>query len=172
MKARKLIAIAVASFLGFAAPAVAEDTFVELTGITGDATDATYRDWFEVTAFSWGGALGEGDIPEFDELVIERPAGDVNNGLFRAHAEGRTIDSLTLVVKRPFQTEGYLVVELGDAVISSMERVATQGDDQAVDRFGLRFQSIDLSHRASIPSSPLLAAPVTRGYDIATDTAR
>lgn len=103
--------------------------FLRATGVTGDATDRTYRDWIEILDWSWG-TLGNAAEP----LTFASRSGRHTVALYGRAFDGKLIDKVELV-GRSTPAGGELVkVTLTNAIVSQVS--AESGQEYTTETWG------------------------------------
>jgi type VI secretion system secreted protein Hcp len=109
--------------------------YMNLQGIEGDSTSEQFRNWFDVSSFSWGetqtasssgGGGGAGKV-QFQDLSVTKRTGKGSPLLMLACASGKHLPAVQLVVTTASKNrpEVYLKYTLSDVLISSYQ---TEGD--------------------------------------------
>ena len=109
---------------------MAFDAFVKIEGIPGEALDAQYKDWIEITGYSFGasqstsvtassaGGASSGRANVRD-LVITKLADKATTKLFESCCSGKHIKQVTIAINRAGgQKLKYLEITLEEVVIS------------------------------------------------------
>ncbi|WP_227625008.1 Hcp family type VI secretion system effector [Fimbriimonas ginsengisoli] len=124
---------------------------MNLQGIEGDSTSEQFRNWFEVSSFSWGetqaasqsgGGGGAGKV-HFQDLNITKRAGKGSPLLMLACASGRHLPAVQLVVTNAHGNHDRVFERftLTDVLISSYQ---IEGDwaSNPTDSLSLNFAKI------------------------------
>src|SRR5688572_1966991 len=142
---------------------IADEVFLKLTGIPGEATDAKHLGEIDVTGFEWGGDhVVAGPGPQFSELHVTAPVSKASPLLMHRAATGAVITDADLVVRNAGGSQvEYYKVFLDGARVSSY-RVNTGARGGTYDDFTLTFARAQVEYRQPGPT-----APVTFDWNVA-----
>src|SRR5688572_9514030 len=143
---------------------IADEVFLKLTGIPGEATDAKHLGEIDVTGFEWGGDhVVAGPGPKFTELHVTAPISKASPLLMHRAATGAVIADADLVVRNAGGSQvEYYKVFLDGARVSSY-RVNTGARGTTFDEFTLTFTRAHVEYRPP----DLGAGPITFDWNVA-----
>jgi type VI secretion system secreted protein Hcp len=133
--------------LALAAPAVrADDMFLQLGDVVGDATAGGYEKWIEVLSWSWGASnpttlgagtgLSAGKVSVSD-LSLMKVADSATPRLIDAVAKGVHFPKAALAVRRSSDSFEYMRVRLEEVMVSSDQLSA--GGERPTESVSLSF---------------------------------
>ena len=109
---------------------MAQDIFLKLTGISGEAQDATHKDEVEVLSWTWkisqessvhagsGGGAGKATV---SDLTFDHYMDRASPNLLKYCLTGKHIDTATLVVRKAGGTPlEYLTITMGDVIVTKV----------------------------------------------------
>ena len=112
---------------------MANDIFLKVDGIKGEATDVNHPNEIEVLSWNWGvsesfpssGSGGiVGGIPRIANLVIGKHLDKASPNLFRACLKAKHITDVVLTQRRPGAgNSNFLTITLQDVLIASVNDV-------------------------------------------------
>jgi type VI secretion system secreted protein Hcp len=175
-----LFALVLACLAFGACPAHAEyDIFMQITGITGESTDANHRGWIDVLSFSHGlsnpgaGVLGAGGSKvSHADFVLAKTLDKSTLPLFLKVNQGTRTE--TVVVE--FQKSGnnpvvFYRVTLSDAVVTSVSTQGSAGGNAVFDSLSIAYKKIAWEYWPIDASGK--AGPVVRSeWDLTTNTGK
>jgi len=141
---------------------MAEDQFLTIASIPGEAADDRHPGAIEVLSWSWtvsnptpagGGAGGRVGRPTLSDIAVSLRFDAATPRLFDACARGIRMDDALLSARRAGMIGDYLTVRMQDAVVTSAT-TALSGDEPAVQvTFG--FDDVTLTYQTQLPDGSL-----------------
>ncbi len=130
-----------------AAPARADDMFLQLGDVAGDATAKGYENWIELLSWSWGASnpttvdagtnkLSAGKVSVSD-LSLMKAADSATPRLIAAVASGGHFPKAALAIRRSSDGFEYMRVWLEDVMVSSEQLSA--GGEKPTESLSLSF---------------------------------
>ena len=129
-----------------AAPARADDMFLQLGDVVGDATAKGYENWIEILSWSWGASnpttvgagtgLSAGKVSVSD-LSLMKVADSATPRLMDAVATGGHFPKAALAIRRSSDGFEYMRVRLEDVMVSSEQLSA--GGERPTESISLSF---------------------------------
>lgn len=147
-----------AILLGLAATAArADDMYLQIGDIRGEATAKGYESWIEVLSWSWGVsnpttvAAGTGGLSAgratLSDLNLMKFADSATPRLISASTQGTHFPKATLAVRRSSDGFEYLRIRLEDVMISSDQLSA--GGERPAESVSLSFARVVLEYTPS-----------------------
>ena len=176
---RKLIAALsiAASFAVAPAAHAADDVFLRIDGVQGDAAVQNMPGYINVGSFSWGaenkltlgsaaGGAGTGKAA-FEQLTIEKVVDATSPALFQRMATAAPIKSMELVIRKSGGASGaapYLRYHFQTAFVTATNVAGASGDDASKETVKFAFGAVSQEFRGqSQTGAPL--APVFSGWN-------
>ncbi len=176
-RARSLLVLAL-TLAGLSPAALALDMFVEIEGIPGTSSDPQHADWIEVDSFTWGISTAPDATtgrasgrPTPQSLLIRKVVDRASPKLYQACAQGQRFGKATLAVREAGDSPlDYLIVELGDVVVSA---VSLDGDAAAspMEEISLLYSKIAWKYTET-DATGKPSAEVTTNWDVAGSAPR
>lgn len=154
---------------------MAQDIFIKLTGIEGEAKDAGHPNEIEVLGFDWsvgqqsamhagsGGGAGKCTV---NDLVFEHYVDRATPNLVQYCLTGEHIDSAELVVRKAGGTPlEYLRITLGDVLITHVQTVSDNFMRAPREKVSLAFSRFSQEYVLQNAQGGS-AGTVRTGYDI------
>ena len=120
----------------------AADYFLEIDGIKGESSDSRHPESVEVFSFSWGASNdaasggGAGKV-SFSDFSFTTKVSKASPKLMLACATGQHISHATLYLRRDENDpEDYIIIEMSDILISSVQQRGQTRDDLATSQSG------------------------------------
>jgi type VI secretion system secreted protein Hcp len=154
----------------------AQDYFLKLDGIEGEATDAKHGKEIDIENWSFGetnvgdassrGGMGAGKVSMQDFHFTSRMC-TASPKLALFCATGQTIGKSVLSCRKAGgKQEDYYIVTLTDSIISSYQVAGGKGDNLIpMDQFSLNFSKIEWEYKAQTEKGTL-SGTVKAGYDL------
>jgi type VI secretion system secreted protein Hcp len=157
-----------------AAPARADDMFLQLGDIQGEATARGYEKWIDIVSWSWGvsnpttigsgtGGLSAGRVTVSD-LNLMKFADSATPRLLDGAAQGTHFPKATFSVRRSSDGFEYLRIRLEDVLVSSDQLSA--GGDRPAESVSLSFARVVLDYTPNPGKNR-----VSFGWDVASNVA-
>lgn len=153
--------------------------FMNIDGIHGSVTHASYRGWIELKHFDFTGitqhvehVVGRmnnrvSSFPSFGQIEIYKQVDDSSLKLFQAASSAKVIPTIEI----DFVTSGdpgftYEEIELTNVIISHYQEVHSAGAQLPLERMNLHYTEIQKTY---IPrgANNTAGAPQRAGYDLA-----
>ena len=131
---------------------MAQDIFLKLTGISGEAQDASHKNEIEVIRWAWqisqesnmhsgsGGGAGKAKV---SDLTFDHYLDRSSPNLLKYCLTGKHIDAATLVVRKaggnPLE---YLTITMGDVIVTGVMPVLTSTMRQPRETISLAFARV------------------------------
>lgn len=155
---------------------MAQDIFLKLNGIDGEAADSAHKNEIELLTFNWrayqesamhagaGGGAGKATV---EDLEFEHYVDRSSPNLMKYCLTGKHVDEARLTVRKaggnPLE---YLKFTLGDVIVTSVQPFGSSKDDTRVkERVRLSFSKITQEYAVQNAQGGSAGA-VTAGYDI------
>lgn len=131
--------------------------FLQITGIDGEATDDTHKDWIEVLSYSFGmtdpgaGATGttrrRGDVV-LEDIVVVKELDKSSPKLMEKCAKGEVIASLMIDVCRVVDgsASSYYKYELEKVMVTSFHSSGSTEEGVPVETVTLNFEEITVTY--------------------------
>lgn len=164
--------------LVLAGPAAADQAFLQLDGIEGEATAAGFEKQIEVLSWSWGVSnpatvgTGSGGMTagraSIGELQVMKAADAATPRLFQNAAAGKHIPKGILVVRREAGDGGfpYLRITLEDVLVTALQLSA--GGEQPMESLSVAFGKVVIEYRTT-DASGKPSAWIAAGWDLAAN---
>ena len=137
------------------------DYFLRATGVAGDSTDRTYKDWVNVLDWSWG-TLSNAPEP----LTFASRSGRHTVALFGRAFDGKVIDKVELVGRSTTAGGELVKVTLTNAIVSQVS--AESGEEFATETWGFpSYATVKLETRY-VNSRGALTAWESMTWNVAT----
>ena len=149
----------------------AYDAFIIISGIQGESTDQTHRNWIDVYSWSFGETLpsatagGATARVTMQDFKFTKRADIASPLLFLACARAQRIPTATLEV-RSIGTVPVTVlsIKLSDVIVSSFETLGNSGSIDLLEKVSLNFGKIEITYTPIVSGA---AGPnVTGGWDL------
>lgn len=132
----------------------AVDMFLKVDGIKGESADIRHRDEIDVLSWSWGVAAREearaGKRGCVRDISLTKLVDKATPPLVGAAALGTLIPRAVLTVRKltaaPSGLE-FLVVEMNQVLVTSVQQAASSGSDQVFEQFTLKAETILVTYR-------------------------
>ncbi len=153
--------------------------FLKLAGIEGESTDAKHKGEIDVLAWSWGlsnpvtvGTAGSGagaGHANIQDLSITKAVDLASPLLVTYCATGKHIsDGSLAIVKAGGHGEDFLVFNMADVVVNSVQEGGSKGDNQLTQNVSLAFSKWQLDYQPTKADGT--TGPVTSsGWNITTN---
>lgn len=141
---------------------MANDYFLRIAGIDGDATQVGYEGAIDVITWSWGvstptgsgasgGGSGRAGRPDFDELQVVTRISRASPELIESCVSGRHHPNAVLTGVRLGDDEPFAFVryELGEVTITSVEH--GDADDEPIEELAIAYRKFSITHTAQRP---------------------
>lgn len=177
---RKLIvALSVAASFAVAPAAhAADDVFLRIDGIQGDAAVQNMPGYINVGSYSWGaenkltigsatGGAGAGKA-QFEQLTIEKLVDSTSPALFQRMATGTPIKSVELVIRKsggPSNAAPYLRYHFQTAFVTSTKVAGGTGEDASKETVSFAFGAASQEFKGQSPSGAPLT-PAFAGWNV------
>ncbi len=131
---------------------MAQDIFLNLTGIAGESQDASHKDEIEVMSWEWamhqassmhsgsGGGAGKATV---SDLVFDHRIDRASPNLLKYCLTGKHIDSATLVVRKaggsPLE---YFKLTMGDVIVTGVAPVIKETMPTGMEEVSLSFARV------------------------------
>jgi type VI secretion system secreted protein Hcp len=159
---------------------MAQDMFLKIEGVEGEARDEKHKGEIDVKSFSWGatqsgsmhqgGGGGSGKV-SVQDLHITKPLDKSSPELALRCCTGKHFPTAELVVRKagdePLE---YYKIKMADVLISSYNIGATGDSERLYDTMTLNFSKIDIEYKQQ-SSSGGSEADATMKFNIATNKA-
>jgi type VI secretion system secreted protein Hcp len=161
---------ALVTVLGLAAaPARADDMFLQLGDIQGESTARGHEKWIDIVSWSWGvtnpTTVGAGNIgltagrANVAELNLMKFADSATPRLLDAACKGTHFPAATLAVRRSSDGLEYLKIRIEEISVTSVQ--LSTGGERPAESVGLSFA------RVVVDYIPTLGKPrITYGWDV------
>lgn len=156
---------------------MAVDYFLKLDGIKGESQDDKHKEEIDIQSFSWGanqsgtahygGGAGAGKV-QLQDLHFTMKMNKASPTLYLKCAKGEHIPKGTLTIRKAGgKQEEYLVIELEDILISSMNTAGHDGADSSIpmEQMSLNFAKIKMTYKEQ-KADGSLGAPVDFKWDV------
>jgi len=128
---------------------MAVDVFLKLGDINGESKDATYKDWIDVLAWSWGGAQtgtmqmggggGTGKV-NIQDMSVTKYVDSSSTNLYLKLCTGKHYPEAKLIVRKAGdQPVEYVKITMTDVIISSLSTGGSTGDERTTENITLNF---------------------------------
>lgn len=119
----------------------AADYFLQIEGIKGESASTAHPDTIEVLSFSWGASNetsnGSGGPSQLRDFTFTTVASKASPLLMLACATGQPITKATLYVrKEDTDTEDYLIIDMSDILVSSVQQEGLGRKELAITQAG------------------------------------
>ena len=152
---------------------MAADYFLQITGISGESTDAKHKSWIDVEAWSWGeanpapvsagGGSGAGKV-QMQDLNVTTRMSKASPPLLLACATGQHMKEARLVgVKSGPMQQEFLTWTFSDVLVSGYQ-VAGAAGDAPMETVTLNFSKIKVEYKAQKADGSLDTA-IVAGWD-------
>jgi type VI secretion system secreted protein Hcp len=158
---------------------MAVDYFLNLSGIKGEAQDATYKGWIDIYSWSFGstqtassgtgGGGGAGKVNMHDITVSKRT--DTSSAdLFLKTCNGKHYDTVQIVARKAGEKPlEFLKIKLTQVLVSSYQLGGSHGDDTPTESCTLNFRTINMDYQVQNPDGSGQPAG-QMGWDVAQNT--
>lgn len=136
---------------------MAQDIFLKIEGVKGEARDKDHKDQIDVLAWSWGGSnsatmsmgggggSGKGTV---QDMNVTKWYDKSSPYLMKHLLEGEHFPTAELIVrkaggKKPVE---YLTISMEKVMISSQSTGASQGDDRLTENVSLNFAKVKVQY--------------------------
>jgi type VI secretion system secreted protein Hcp len=156
---------------------MAVDYYLKLDGITGEATDAQFKDAIPLDSFSWGetqptsmghnvAGAGAGKVV-MQDLHFTTQFSKASTSLFLACASGQHIKKAQLFARKAGgKQETFLTVTFTECMVSSYQTGGSaHADIIPMDQVSLAFAKIEIEYKGQTATGSV-ANPVKVGYDL------
>ena len=158
---------------------MAQDMFLKLTNITGEAKDKTHKDEIDVLAWSWGasqsatmhmGGGGGGGKVAVQDLSVTKYV-DKSSAILMQHTfQGKHIAEGRLIVRKAGGTAlEYLTITMKDLLISSVSTGGSGGEDRLTENISINFGKVSV-HYIEQKNDGGEGAKPNFGYDMSENT--
>jgi len=155
---------------------MANDYFLKLSGIKGEAQDSVYKGWIDI--FSWsfgssqnvsshvGGGGGAGKVNMHDITVTKR-TDTASADLFLKTCNGKHYDEATIVSRKAGEKPlEFLKIKMTQVLVSSYNLGGSHGDDIPMESVTLNFRTINMDYQVQKPDGSGTPAG-QMGWDVA-----
>lgn len=165
---------------------MAADFFLDIDGIKGESTDATFKDKIQVLSWSWGeantGSMSSGTGGGSGKVVMQdfnfvMKTNKASPELLLSCALGTHIKKAQLICRKAGgKQKEYMKISFTDLLISSFKTGASSnfqagapqgGDDLPTDQIAFNYSSIKYEYSPQKADGEL-DTPIIRGYDLKT----
>lgn len=158
---------------------MAVDMFLKIEGVEGEAVDHAHGGEIDVLSWSWGmsqsgsmhvgGGGGAGKV-NVQDLVITKYLDKSSPTLMKTCCSGKHYPSAILTIRKAGdQPVEYLIIEMTDVLISSVQIGASAGDDRLMETVSLNFAAVKQSYTPQAKDGTPAAA-VEAGFNIEENT--
>lgn len=154
---------------------MAQDMFLKIDGIAGEAGDAVHKDEIEITHWEWkieqesnmhsgsGGGAGKATI---SDLHFEHYADRSSPNLMKYCLTGKHIAEAVLVTRKAGGTPlEYMKITMSDVVVTNVYSVASNGEEGVLEQVGLSFSEVKQEYTVQNALGGSAGA-VTASFDI------
>ena len=128
---------------------MAVDMFLELKDVKGESRDSVYKEKIDILAWSWGasnsgtshsgGGSGAGKA-NFQDISITKYVDSSSAPLLQFVTQGKHIETGKLVVRKAGENPlEYIVIELGQILITSVQTGGSGGEERLTENITLNF---------------------------------
>lgn len=159
----------------------ADDIFIKIGDIKGEAVDRDYQEQIQALAWNWGMAQSAGiesggtrtrSAVSIQELTFTHYLDSATPALMQACATGKFFPRAFLSLRRPGASgQAYLVIELGDVVVANVATGGGAAGDRPVEEVSLNFSKVRMAYRG-IDSSGKATASIPFEWDVARNIPR
>jgi type VI secretion system secreted protein Hcp len=136
---------------------MAVDMFLKLEGINGESEDATHAKEIDIIGWNWGmsntgsshmgGGAGTGKA-NFQDISFTKYVDLASTPLLLSCAQGKHVTKATLTCRKaggdnPLE---YLIFEMGQAMVSSIQHGGSSGDERTTEVFSLNFENLEIKY--------------------------
>jgi type VI secretion system secreted protein Hcp len=154
---------------------MANDIFLKVDGIKGEATDVNHANEIEVLSWSWGvsesfissaGSGVVGGIPKIANLVITKQVDKASPNLLRACLKLKHITAVVLAQRRPGAGKvNFLTITLQEVLISSLNDVEAGAPATPTETVAFNFSKVIYEYVPKKPNGQP-DTPVTLRWDV------
>ena len=159
---------------------MAFDTFLELTGIEGEATAKGFEKKIEIYSFSWGASnpttvssgatgLSAGKV-SISSFNIMKKTEKSSPKLFTACCAGKHIDKAIVTMRKAAGDAGqkaFLVYTFENVMVESIQwSGSTGGDDTPTESVSLAFAKVSISYQQQDSKGGSVGNPVDASWDL------
>jgi type VI secretion system secreted protein Hcp len=156
---------------------MASDMFIKIgSKIKGESKDQKHKEEIDVLSWSWGaqnsgsahqgGGAGAGKV-NVQDLNFTKWVDKSTPDLILACCNGQHFDDAKLVVRKaggsPLE---YLVIEMNEVMVTSVNTGGSPGEDRLTENVVLNFAKVKLDYLEQGPKGEKIAGPFTMGWDI------
>jgi type VI secretion system secreted protein Hcp len=154
---------------------MAEDYFLDIDGIKGEATDSKHKDKIQLLTWSWsqsqsgssasGGGAGSGKV-HMKDFSFVMGTNKASPDLMLACATGQHFKKAELICRKAGgKQQEYLKINFTDVLISNYQIGGAKSAELPVDQVAFNYATIKFEYAAQ-KADGSLDTPVIRGYDI------
>ena len=154
---------------------MANDIFLKIDGIKGEATDVNHPNEVEILSWNWGvsesfissGSSGVvGGIPKIANLVVSKQVDKASPNLLRACLKVKHIKDVVLTQRRPGAGKvNFLTITLQDVLISSLTDVEADAAATPTETVAFNFAKVIYEYVPKKPNGQP-DTPVTLKWDV------
>ena len=159
---------------------MAQDIFIKLSDVKGEAQDKDHKDQIDVLAWSWGmtqsgsmhvgGGGGSGKV-SVQDLSFTKYLDKSSPVLMQYCASGKQFKEALLTMRKaggdkPLE---YLKIKMTDVIVTSISSGASGGEDQLTENVTPNFEKVETDYQQQKPDGSKEGGPVKFGWDIAAD---
>jgi type VI secretion system secreted protein Hcp len=160
---------------------MAVDIFIKIGDIKGESMDTAHKDEIDVLQWGWGmtqsgnmhagGGGGAGKV-DIRDLSITKYVDKSSPNLMMHCSAGKHIDKVTLTVRKaggesPVE---YVVINLEEVLITSLDTGGSRGDDRLTEHVSLNFAKVSVDYQPQKADGSKDGGPVKYGWNIRTNT--
>jgi type VI secretion system secreted protein Hcp len=159
---------------------MAQDIFINLSDVKGEAQDKDHKDQIDVLAWTWGmtqsgsmhvgGGGGSGKV-SVQDLSFTKYLDKSSPVLMQYCASGKQFKEALLSMRKaggdkPLE---YLKIKMSNVIVTSISSGASGGEDQLTENVTLNFEKIETEYQQQKPDGTKEGGPVKFGWDIAAN---
>jgi type VI secretion system secreted protein Hcp len=158
---------------------MAVDMFIKIGALEGEARDKTHAKKIDVLAWSWGasnsgsahvgGGAGAGKV-NVQDLSFTKYIDKSSPDLLLACCNGKHFPDAKLIVRKAGENPlEYLIITLGDVLVTSVSTGGSGGEDRLTENVTLNFAKVEVNYTEQTPTGAAGAKP-QMGWNIAENT--
>lgn len=148
---------------------MAQDMFLKIEGVDGEAKDSVHGGEIDVLAFSFGvsqsasmhmgGGGGSGKC-SVQDITITKPIDKSSTELFLRSCTGKHYPSAILTIRKAGDTPvEYLIYTMTEVIISSVSTGASKDSDQISEQVSLNFAKIKIDYKEQAGDGSVASEP-------------
>lgn len=158
---------------------MAVDFFLKLGDIKGESTDATYKDWIEVLAWSWGmsqsgtmhtgtgGGTGKVSVQDFS---VTKYVDKSTPNIMQKCCTGKHYDKATFIARKAGDKPlDYVKLEMEQVIVTSASTGGSGGEEQVTENVTLNFAKYKYEYTPQTEKGAKGGA-ITQTFDIRRNT--